>query len=206
MERNIDVLDGISIHAPRAGSDGRICTTRFCRDNFNPRSPCGERRAAKKRPYAPADFNPRSPCGERPQVRPQYAVQYHFNPRSPCGERRPPLRPSGSITLFQSTLPVRGATFAGRHVEFCQGISIHAPRAGSDGRERQRRSIGLISIHAPRAGSDTCCPRYPATHQYFNPRSPCGERQQTQRQDKRICYFNPRSPCGERRAGVSRLV
>ena len=33
---------------------------------------------------------------------------------------------------FQSTLPVRGATFALLHHALCGVISIHAPRAGSD--------------------------------------------------------------------------
>ena len=33
------------------------------------------------------DFNPRSPCGERPEF-PREPTNYpHFNPRSPCGER-----------------------------------------------------------------------------------------------------------------------
>ena len=81
----------------------------------------------------------------------------HFNPRSPCGERRElgrdprevfgisihaPRAGSDStvtynfdhvVTLFQSTLPVRGATI----IPFLKSsffflISIHAPRAGSD--------------------------------------------------------------------------
>ena len=57
---------------------------------------------------------------------------------------------------FLSTLPVRGATYAGAHL-FGEGvISIHAPREGSD----FALCIGgggndLISIHAPREGSDS---------------------------------------------------
>ena len=56
----------ISIHAPRAGSDENIRTWLRAPDNFNPRSPCGERRFRKLRKRV--------------------------------------------INLFQSTLPVRGAT------------------------------------------------------------------------------------------------
>ena len=37
--------------------------------NFNPRSPCGERRGLRISKLSTADFNPRSPCGERPLVR-----------------------------------------------------------------------------------------------------------------------------------------
>ena len=35
--------DDISIHAPRAGSDRSMPSSISARDNFNPRSPCGER-------------------------------------------------------------------------------------------------------------------------------------------------------------------
>ncbi len=56
----------------------------------------------------------------------------HFNPRSPCGERRDE-RPSNSPGyIFQSTLPVRGATLANAGLRSPIQISIHAPRAGSD--------------------------------------------------------------------------
>ena len=56
---------GISIHAPHAGSDWPRKDLTLPRLNFNPRSPCGERRG----PFIVYDnelyFNPRSPCGER---------------------------------------------------------------------------------------------------------------------------------------------
>ena len=56
-------------------------------------------------------------------------------------------------------------------------ISIHAPRAGSDVALVLRSSPTYISIHAPRAGSDPPRhPRYRCAHANFNPRSPCGER------------------------------
>lgn len=57
---------------------------------------------------------------------------------------------------FQSTLPVWGATLA-------------VP---------QSRNPVQISIHAPRMGSDSLAWRRTKTLLYFNPRSPCGERQQ----------------------------
>ena len=55
---------------------------------------------------------------------------------------------------FQSTLPVRGATFASSHSLTFGYISIHAPRAGSDYATHSVRRTVLITIHAPRAGSD----------------------------------------------------
>ena len=78
-----------------------------------------------------------------------------FNPRSPCGER---LLPSGDYTDKD-------------------GISIHAPRAGSDEDGLLVTDLDLISIHAPRAGSDSDAQHAGGGCENFNPRSPCGERQ-----------------------------
>ena len=58
------------------------------------------------------------------------------------------------MQLFQSTLPVRGATtllcVSARYTP----ISIHAPREGSDGGRVPLQGGHPISIHAPREGSD----------------------------------------------------
>ena len=77
-----------------------------------------------------------------------------FNPRSPCGERRPSPSTKLAVVVFQSTLPVWGAT-AHRRVFDCQSpISIHAPLAGSDRKVFFYAHGMRISIHAPLAGSD----------------------------------------------------
>ena len=149
------------------------------------------------------------------------------------------------IGEFQSTLPVWGATSPAFSRARDFQISIHAPRVGSDCAPRQRQGErGEISIHAPRVGSDSpphsgrcqekrfqstlpvwgATPGRPArgrAGQYFNPRSPCGERPppalrrapsaQISIHAPRVgsdvflrsvwCvqyHFNPRSPCGER--------
>ena len=62
---------------------------------------------------------------------------YHFNPRSPCGERQFQYYFAEIMRQFQSTLPVRGATVAMAVAMREACISIHAPRAGSDGKIRQ---------------------------------------------------------------------
>ena len=80
-------------------------------------------------------------------------------------------------SLFQSTLPARGATKWKYVYTYSEKISIHAPRTGSD--EHLRRYIILcdISIHAPRTGSDDAIIDYQsAGFTDFNPRSPHGER------------------------------
>ena len=102
------------------------------------------------------------------------------------------------FVVFQSTLPVGGATFALILTLLKILISIHAPRGGSDTvtlpvtsppddfnprspwGERLCRLIVLknfiISIHAPRGGSDSYMAALEGIYGYFNPRSPWGER------------------------------
>ena len=178
----LPLILGISIHAPRAGSDLRPPPCCAGRDpNFNPCSPCGERLV---------------------QVSYQIVAVFDFNPCSPCGERPDVPGWDGSAQIFQSMLPVRGATSVPVHLLPMPVISIHAPRAGSD---RFRTSSMALTPD-------------------FNPCSPCGERPSSasagscaslfqsmlpvrgatrvrskhQRQHKN---FNPCSPCGERQTG-----
>ena len=124
----------ISIHAPRGGSDlMTIITmttiiifqstlpvggaTNFFHGlddlihDFNPRSPWGERRNLYWTTWLPSSyFNPRSPWGERQRTHYNTPACCHFNPRSPWGERPTALTQSSVTSLFQSTLPVGGAT------------------------------------------------------------------------------------------------
>ena len=107
------------------------------------------------------------------------------------------------ITIFQSTPPVWGATDVILWVESSVCISIHAPRVGGDRllaftippkpisihaprvggdvhpSEAAQLLIG-ISIHAPRVGGDYKGLKCQARLYYFNPRPPCGGRQQKQ--------------------------
>ena len=58
------------------------------------------------------------------------------------------------VSVFQSTLPVRGATVDDRTLTKALEISIHAPRTGSDQAYYDALDAQEISIHAPRTGSD----------------------------------------------------
>ncbi len=78
--------------------------------------------------------------------------------------------------VFQSTLPVGGATLHPKILLEAGWISIHAPRGGSDHYGMDRATAYNISIHAPRGGSDVSACLYHAVLPYFNPRSPWGER------------------------------
>ena len=103
---------GISIHAPRMGSDGPLTDTYSGVSSFQSTLPG---------------------WGATGGLLVAAEEQHHFNPRSPDGERR----------VEQSLLVPM------------PGISIHAPRMGSDVRVIARMPFGdPISIHAPRMGSD----------------------------------------------------
>ena len=170
----------ISIHAPRVGSDPErkldcyapvlfqstlpvwgatkvLCPVRLCTVYFNPRSPCGERHGMGT-PICPMVSN--------------------FNPRSPCGERLIFLNSFLWLRIFQSTLPVWGAT--GGHRCFWYERPYFNPRSpcgerpcavgalrlqcrfqstlpvwGATGRTGGHHDAVCISIHAPRVGSDS---------------------------------------------------
>ena len=104
-------------------------------------------------------FNPRSPCGERPPPWSCLSGQRtDFNPRSPCGERPDNWR--GGLTWVGISIhaPRAGSDKCFPRPRVVQvGISIHAPRAGSDVLLLLLFIIARISIHAPRAGSDGLC-------------------------------------------------
>ena len=82
--------------------------------DFNPRSPCGERPASARRGSCSAQFQSTLPVwgATRRRFRPPGRTS-DFNPRSPCGERPRTGYPAPLSSAFQSTLPVWGATIAG---------------------------------------------------------------------------------------------
>ena len=126
---------------PMRGATNRPCCIAPCLNYFNPRSPCGERRKDASRKQGVGDFNPRSPCGERrlldvvktklndfnprspcgERQKELYVLydDFDFNPRSPCGERRRFHRLFSFLHLFQSTLPMRGATVKQKTLNPC---------------------------------------------------------------------------------------
>ena len=66
--------------------------------------------------------------------------------------RHPPLQRK---KRFQSTPPVKAATFSGAVKVETLHISIHAAREGGDSRKQSMRACGKISIHAAREGGDS---------------------------------------------------
>ena len=141
--------------SPHGERRSRPCKSAM-RRHFNPRSPHGERRNPARHKRCAGHFNPRSPHGERHDGTDKRLMDElisihaprtgsdctsaatpprtpHFNPRSPHGERR---RSYGSHTRGLHHFNPRSPHGERPHLVSCPagiaGISIHAPRTGSD--------------------------------------------------------------------------
>ena len=147
----------ISIHAPRVGSDPDNLPLRQRRQDFNPRSPCGERRVyfnnSKQKWDAISIHAPRVGSDDNGDYDDKNNDISIHAPR--VGSDFSPSIYSGKINRFQSTLPVWGATPVTALQTFL--IFYFNPRSPCG----ERREDGLprlyaldISIHAPRVGSD----------------------------------------------------
>ena len=142
-----------------------------------------------------------APRGGSDQINPHTTANIlHFNPRSPWGERLVEWFNAQASSLFQSTLPVGGATWRCQPREArVKQFQSTLPVGGATYQTQQGFSSLAISIHAPRGGSDvhdgsswlakkqfqstlpvggaTAFPPFLAMFaSYFNPRSPWGER------------------------------
>ena len=140
----------ISIHAPRAGCDVRR-VWRVCFQNFNPRTPCGVRRALPLAPTADQVFQ---------STHPVRGATRHT-------ERR------RSWASFQSTHPVRGATLTRCGVSSSQNdFNPRTPCGVRRGRVGAALPGDHISIHAPRAGCDAPITRLDAVCRQFQSTHP----------------------------------
>ena len=146
--------------------------------SFNPRAPCGARRASQASHDTKSTFQSTRPVwgatwqytdsaqiGGFQSTRPVWGATYaavrafalgdSFNPRAPCGARRTVLSLAGVGAGFQSTRPVWGATDYNPTESGDVDVSIHAPRVGRDRTRGWQRDDGAaVSIHAPRVGRD----------------------------------------------------
>ena len=122
----------------------------------------------------------------------------HFNPRSPYGERLTITVQERECRIFQSTLPLRGATDSIANCSFQIRISIHAPLTGSDPQGDSPARIDEISIHAPLTGSDLGTGGT-YTYPLISIHAPLTGSDSIRGHGRRMVrYFNPRSPYGER--------
>ena len=167
----------ISIHMPLAGHDKYAMAG--AANDFAFQSTCPLRGTTGRITMLVDDNVFQSTCPLRGTTfaRPVDLTVQNFNPRAPCGARLVTVKTGpGTYKKFQSTCPLRGTTWVGYFRMVNGTISIHVPLAGHD--------------HPP------CRGRSPARH--FNPRAPCGARQDVTCFDLVCSHFNPRAPCGAR--------
>ena len=222
---------GISIHAPRTGSDKSQAPSVSFLPDFNPRSPHGERHAWNAdTPVNPAISIHAPRTGSDAILLQPLLNEVGFQSTLPA---RGATSRSGRLRRwkrrFQSTLPARGATMTSppprRNAPFQSTLPA---RGATRVRDAPTRAV-VISIHAPRTGSDRgwCCGCCSPCN--FNPRSPHGERLtsfillmlrwmisihaprtgsdvSSDGFMAGVAHFNPRSPHGERRRNHFALV
>ena len=129
-------------------------------DDFNPRSPHGERRRANRFAGYITRFQSTLPARGATRRRGADGVLGDISIHAPrTGSDAIAAGKTLEKAIFQSTLPARGAT----------------KRRGAGG------NLGSISIHAPRTGSDFITGKRVDADGYFNPRSPHGERPKRRR-------------------------
>ena len=140
---------------PMRGATCSSVRAHRARDHFNPRSHAGSDVARiVRQPHIPISIHaPHAGSDGRYHARRRTIV--HFNPRSPCGERQVIAQETVTNDLFQSTLPMRGAT-AASHLFSLPGLfQSTLPMRGATHDRHQVVHLQQISIHAPHAGSDS---------------------------------------------------
>ena len=148
----------ISTHAPLAGRDERKNTVRTAIRNFNPRAPCGARPSVNRLSNEHTEFQPTRPLrGATGNGKNAEAILQRFQPTRPLrGATNSRHRCFVRTTSFQPTRPLRGATKQSRNASLRIEFQPTRPLRGATNRLAY---ILFVSRH-------------------FNPRAPCGARQQ----------------------------
>ena len=151
-------------------------------------------------------FNPRSPWGERPSDRVYCPGWSKISIHAPRGGATFVPNTGQTVEIFQSTLPVGGATKNWILYPVLKLFQSTLPVGGATLLAGDQSMHLVISIHAPRGGSDPPGVSGRGNFFYFNPRSPWGERLRSLIEYEFIHHFNPRSPWGERLFSVDGAI
>ena len=150
---------------------------------FNPRPPCGGRRqhGDRRHPVAGVSIRALPAEGDRRSVR-RSSAGSSFNPRPPCGGRREGKRvvtwdPAVSIRA----LPAEGDWLHARGSVWIE-VSIRALPAEGDDWQDDKGGVEVdVSIRALPAEGDSSQRVRESASWCFNPRPPCGGRQESRR-------------------------
>ena len=170
----------ISIHALLTESDEQCSQQRNKRSRISIHALLTESDPGLSRPIPSRNnFNPRSPHGERPAQSPGHLPMYYFNPRSPHGERRlPKYNHIQYQRISIHALLTESDTWAVPEIALDGNFNPRSPHGERPGRGKQCdqrcRYFNPRSPHGERqqSGRLRCC------RMYFNPRSPHGERRE----------------------------
>ena len=166
---------------------------------FNPRSPDGERRITSNLNVRSRRFQSTLPGWGATEHRNMVDRTVEFQSTLPGWGATPPDKTMFMAEQFQSTLPGWGATLNRIRLRQFHQFQSTLPGWGATRRQSHFITEDIISIHAPRMGSDVSDAERKGLEQYFNPRSPDGERRCAgQNGSPPRLDFNPRSPDGER--------
>ena len=185
----------ISTHAPRTGSDDQEQPSGGNSDDFNPRSPHGERQGLMDQKQAILLFQPTLPARGATASIQQVSVIICISTHAPRTGSDKRLTRYLRLLTFQPTLPARGATRCPRSWPPGRTFQPTLPARGATRRPVATRPRHRISTHAPRTGSDLVvmvCLFSAGSH--FNPRSPHGERLASERVDGKLILFQPTLP------------
>ena len=178
LQSSNGIIGWISIHALREESDFSAKLTRIKKNNFNPRSPWGERLYDYWYMVSLQDISIHA-LREESDTPPKFDIPFKY--------------------IFQSTLSVRRAT--GRYMQLKEksGISIHALREESDLKLIVNQNLRWYFNPRSPWGERLPSVSFSLIRSYFNPRSPWGERRLALNLVEFMSSdFNPRSPWGER--------
>ena len=169
-----------------------------------------------------SNFNPHSPCGERPIGGFEHFVPAEISIHTPlAGSDYSCSSDAFSGMIFQSTLPLRGATPSnavksassdfnphspcGERLAFKQSLLLfrsyfnpHSPCGERPYGLIIVSTTDLISIHTPLAGSDTTTPACNASSDISIHTPLAGSDRMMTVSIRSVTNFNPHSPCGER--------
>ena len=145
------------------------------------------------------DFNPRSPWGERHSFTPVASLIQIFQSTLPVGGATGQSQPPEVVAEFQSTLPVGGATVLLGLFRGILHISIHAPRGGSDMFLGLFRVLFFIFQSTLPVGGATYGLIWNEFFRDISIHAPRGGSDSILPLPMLLTtYFNPRSPWGER--------
>ena len=212
------VPGAISIHAPLTGSDhllirrlrivkifqstlplrgatGKISSIEGEPDNFNPRSPYGERRHLWHKGRGRIFISIHAPLTGSDVEADNIAVDIIISIHAPLtGSDGRKTCPTGPAPVFQSTLPLRGATraFSLPHDQVIFQSTL--PLRGATLSEAQLSRLYKFQSTLPLRGATAITRHLLRSRQNFNPRSPYGERLSKRDTDEGSVLFQSTLP------------